>query len=489
MTHRRTRARRVRPAVAALTALLLVAASCGRDDKDNAATTTAATSSTAAPAPSSAAPASSAASDSSAAPSSSSSSAESTTTTEAGPGPGDFGSLKGVCGPGDAKGATEQGVTDSEIVVGSAADPGNQIRPGLGQEMFDAATTFVKWCNEAGGINGRKLKLNLHDAKIFDAGPAMVEACQSDFMLIGSGMALDTAAVEPRVACGLTQIAAYTQSKVAGRAEGSIEAAANSDAGVWDSIIYHILQERDPEALKAVAFWGPASPASIPVIQREMAGLKTLGFDAVDYQETPLSVDNWRPFVEKLKEKNVQLLSLSNTAATLIPIMKSMDDVGYFPKYISSPSVYEDQLINEVGPLLDKTTVLAETKVVPFEMADQYPAVKQFVELTKANGGKLRSLGVNAFSAWLLFGVAAGECGSNLTRACVMDKAVAVHDWTAGGLHRPSQPGPSSGAPNQCSAVMHATSKGFALATEFYTPNTNGVFLCDPSLALAVESS
>ena len=69
---------------------------------------------------------------------------------------GSFGDLSAVCGPGSAKGATDQGVTDTEIVVGTMADPGNTIIPGLNQELFDAADAFVGWCNDAGGIRPRR---------------------------------------------------------------------------------------------------------------------------------------------------------------------------------------------------------------------------------------------------------------------------------------------------------------------------------------------
>src|SRR5258707_544586 len=86
---------------------------------------------------------------------SSSSSAQSSAPASAAP--GDFGSLKGVCGPGDAKGATERGVTETSIRIGVTADPGAAAAPGLEQEFFDTADGFSKWCNDAGGINGRKI--------------------------------------------------------------------------------------------------------------------------------------------------------------------------------------------------------------------------------------------------------------------------------------------------------------------------------------------
>ena len=93
---------------------------------------------------------------------------------------GDFGDLKKICGPGNAKGATARGVTDSDIRIGVSADPGNVSAPGLGQEFFDVGEAFTKWCNAAGGINGRKIVLDKYDAKLFEAAAQIVSACQKD---------------------------------------------------------------------------------------------------------------------------------------------------------------------------------------------------------------------------------------------------------------------------------------------------------------------
>jgi hypothetical protein len=80
-----------------------------------------------------------------------------TATTAAKGGAVDFGTLKNVCQPGDAKGATEQGVTDDSIRIATFSDPGFAGRPGLNQELFDSAEVFAAWCNDAGGINGREI--------------------------------------------------------------------------------------------------------------------------------------------------------------------------------------------------------------------------------------------------------------------------------------------------------------------------------------------
>src|SRR5690242_537619 len=132
--------------------------------------------------------------------------------------PGDFGTLKNICGPGGAKGSTARGVTDSTITVGTMADAGSTITPGLEIEFFQVGDAFVKWCNAAGGINGRQIKLNKHDAKLFEAGAQTIQACQTDFMLVGNGSAFDQSTVKPRLACNLGQIPSYAVSPDATKA-------------------------------------------------------------------------------------------------------------------------------------------------------------------------------------------------------------------------------------------------------------------------------
>src|SRR5829696_6569413 len=83
-----------------------------------------------------------------------------------GTGAGTFGDLRDVCSDGDASGSTAQGVTDDDIAVATFSDPGFAGRPGLNQELFDAAEVFSKWCNEAGGINGREITVHERDAKL-----------------------------------------------------------------------------------------------------------------------------------------------------------------------------------------------------------------------------------------------------------------------------------------------------------------------------------
>ncbi len=127
---------------------------------------------------------------------------------------GAFGTLEGVCGPGDgaAVPSTARGVTDDAIQIGVLNDATNTIVPGLGQIYVDIAPAFAEWCNAAGGINGRRIEFVSRDAQLVNSAAAVIEACQSDFMLVGGATPLDAPTVEPRLECDLGAIPAYTAS-------------------------------------------------------------------------------------------------------------------------------------------------------------------------------------------------------------------------------------------------------------------------------------
>ena len=98
---------------------------------------------------------------------------------------GSFGELEQVCSEGEPGTTTEVGLTADEIRLGTVTDKGSAERPGLTQEMYDTAVAFAAWCNEHGGIGGRTVVIDDLDAKLFEYGQRVDEACQQDFALVG----------------------------------------------------------------------------------------------------------------------------------------------------------------------------------------------------------------------------------------------------------------------------------------------------------------
>jgi len=90
---------------------------------------------------------------------------------------------------------------------------------------------------------------------------------------------------------------------------------------------------------------------------------------------------------------------------------------------------------------------------IPLEEAAEVPAVKQYVDIVKADGGAYSQLGEQAVSSFLLWATEAKACASTLTRQCMVNKMSQVHTWTGGGMHAPTDPGnnkpPSCGNDHQ----------------------------------------
>ena len=407
-------------------------------------------------------------------------------------GVGDFGTLKSVCGPGNATGATDPGVSDTSINVATMADPGFTGSPGLDQEMFDAADAFVGWCNAAGGILGRKIVLHKRDAALTNVAAKMIEACDApDFMLVGNGEALDATGVQQRLSCKLPEIAGYDVSAAAGTAPLSIDPIPTPNnmsplGGAWRA-----LAAFDPSVKPKYGLISSNQQSVKDSGNRDKAAAQVVGFTNVSYQEAPPTIDNYRPFVENLHSAGVQVLGIQASPAQDAGYFKSMADIGYFPKYaLLNGNNYDPSLISLSGSALTGLTggVLISTYVVPFELASQYPATQQYINLLNqyVGGAKPKSLGVNSMSAWLLWAQSAKACGSTLTRDCVMAKAAAVKNWTGGGLHAPVNPGNATDPGSQCFTLLKATPSGFVLAPDITKPN-QGIFNCDPGNMFALQ--
>ncbi|MCZ7631178.1 MAG: hypothetical protein M5U19_19980 [Microthrixaceae bacterium] len=131
----------------------------------------------------------------------------------------------------------------------------------------------------------------------------------------------------------------------------------------------------------------------------------------------------------------------------------------------SETNIYDQQYIDAAGVENAAGTIIRMV-VHPFEEADMWPATGRYMEIVDeyVDDAKIATLGVQSFSAWLLFATAANDCAADndgvLTRACVLEAAADVQDWTGGGLHAPTDPGPNGGTPVGCEMMLVVDAEG-----------------------------
>lgn len=400
------------------------------------------------------------------------------TKTQSGGTKGAFGTSDVVCQPGKPSGSPAPGVSPTEVRLATFSDVGFAGRPGLNQELLDSAAVFAKWCNDAGGINGRKIVVDERDAALTNVTSKMVESCAQDFMVVGGGAVFDQDGVKTRLSCVMPEISGYSVSPQARGADLLVQPIPNA----VDSIPvgdYLYLEKTFPKAIKAYGvLTGDIDTTKIVARQGDEAA-KSLGWTKVyDDVYPPTGQADWTPTAQAIKDKGVKALLWTGEPENLAKLMQALTDINYTLDFVrTDANHYDDKLIETGGPAIKN--VFVRSVFTPFEVAKAGTPTQEYLDAYAKYlpDGKAKALlGMQAWSAWLLFATAANDCGNDVTRKCVYDNASSVTEWTGGGLHAAVDL--SSGKASPCFTSLEASASGFEVVSDIKP--TEGIFRCDP---------
>lgn len=395
-----------------------------------------------------------------------------------------FGTLASPCGEGDAKGATDQGVSDTEIKIGYGDDRGFAKSPGLNKEMSDAVSAMIDWCNDQGGINGRKIVGTDYDAAMTQANSVMQDACRTQFMMVGHGFAMDQTSEQTRVACNMAAVPGFTVSPDAANGPMTYQGVP-FPVDIANASAWFQMGEMHPDLKNDFALVGSTMPTIITSLTKTKSMAEAAGFKLKDCGVT-LNYEgeaSYVPFAEKVKACGAKGLWTSRSPVPAeFNFFKAIDQVGIDPIILGEATWYGNavQSFNKDTGLLDNLNA-----GMTFQMLenDDNEAVAQYKELVTAKGGKTALLGMQSTSSFLLWATAAKECGSDLTRQCMIDELSKIHDWDGGGLHAASDPGKN--IPAECGLVVSI--KGADYSQAF--PSEAGEFKCDPQYLVKTDPS
>ena len=386
----------------------------------------------------------------------------------------DFGTMASPCGKGDAKGATAQGVTDTSITIGFGDDAGYAAAPGLNKPISDAIKAMIKWCNDQGGINGRQITGDYHDAAIMNVNNAMTEACTKDFMLVGEGWSLDSAQEQTRQGCKLAAVPTYTVSPQFANAPLMVQPTPNP-ADVYDAANAFLFAEKFPTQVKKAATMYGNYAATIDSAEKAKIAYKQAGWEFLDCDQVYAigGEANWTPFLQRLKDCGAEVVYFSGSyAPNFENVLDAAKQIGFNPMWMQEASFYEANFAkwNASG---NADNVYVRMTYYPFEQASKVPAVQQYLDMMKASGGGTSLLGMQATAAFLLWAQGAKACGSDLTGECVINELKKVTSFDAGGLQSPTNPG--ANMPGNCAMVLKLNGSTY----EQVMPSTIGQQSCD----------
>ncbi len=274
------------------------------------------------------------------------------------------------------------GVTDKEILIGSCSALEGPSHF-LGTETVTGAKAYFAMVNDAGGVDGRKLKLLTYDDS-YD--PAKTEVCfnrlmeQKVFVLgffVGTPTAVKYIPMAESNKVPLVGLFTGAQTLyvplrhwiVNVRASYFDETREQID-GMWSTLGY-----------KKIGVIYPEDAFGAAVLEGVKAALKTHGAEPIavaSYQRQTAQVGGAIDTVRAAKPDAVVLVGPANTVA---PILKQSHAKGWKPLFLTVSFVGTDDLISEAGADSDGTVI---TQVVPPYYLTDYKTVALYRrELTK----------------------------------------------------------------------------------------------------------
>jgi ABC-type branched-subunit amino acid transport system substrate-binding protein len=395
-----------------------------------------------------------------------------------------IGTLAVPCGEGEAapKAPPEgtPGVTADTLKIAVISDKAGQVKVPTAS-IEESMQAYVDWCNGFGGINGRQLELTKIDSKLFSHLEATKEACNADVLaIVGSGSVTDNQGAQEMVDCGLIEVPAYTATAAKGLSDRLVAPLPNP------SNFYPIgganwVAAEHPKAIKKAGIIASSIETAKVQADRIQQAYEAAGYEFVYRKDTGVIQESYATEASEMKAEGVEWVTMVSATSETAKLLRDMKTQGFEPEVVDlGQQYYDPELLAEPG----SEGAIVQLNTVPFEEVDDSPALAAYMEAYEKLGSKVEptSLGVQAFSAGLLFSTAAKATGDDITRDNVLAELHKITKWDGGGLHFLANPGENKSS--DCFMYMEVTGGAF----ERLWPEKATTFDCDPEYRYDLEN-
>ncbi|MBV8951236.1 MAG: ABC transporter substrate-binding protein [Actinobacteria bacterium] len=344
------------------------------------------------------------------------------------------------CGPGDAHGATDTGVANDSLTIATIADVGG-LRPDLFLGNWQAMDAFVAFCNSMGGVNGRRLVLRKLDSALFSERAQTLNACDTAFALVGSAAAQDASGAQAGADCGIPDIPAFSAEAPHSMAPNVVEPLPNpSDTYLAGPAKY--LAQRFPDARDGAAmFYGSVGVTAVQA-RRQIQAYEQSGFRFTHQVPFDVVSPGFDGLVAGLGTRKLGYVSLWSEVGDFAKLLDALHGHGVrFVVAEGGQQTYDAKFLQSSASSIEGAFITTTT--VPFAEASTSPEMQRYLHWLDVThpGATPTALGVQGWSAGLLFADALRSLGSNVTRAGLLAALHRVHNWDGNGIHVPSDPG------------------------------------------------
>jgi len=382
--------------------------------------------------------------------------------------------------PGGNGGATDVGVTATELTIATVSDT-TGIQPGLFKSTHDAIQALAAMVNSEGGIDGRLLNPVLIDSKTSSDGnlSGVLQACDKAFALVGSMSAFDDGGAREIDRCGdgdgIPDISAITVNPDRIFAKNSFPAYPVRPDLVLVGTANYIRQQYPGVETNAAMLFLNAGVTRINALQRVKAYEK-VGWDFIYTQAVQLAETNYNSYVQALKNHDppIKYVSMVADYQSINRLLKAMRQQQWQPEVLDFDSVvYSPQFHRDAQGAAEGILFFLNTGML--EESASTPEIQLYQQWLArvAPGSAADYFGMYAWSAGRLFVDAAKKAGPRLTREKLLAELKKITSWTGNGLHAAHNIGANQAAP----CYLYATVRGDAfvrVSPASPTAGTNG---------------
>jgi branched-chain amino acid transport system substrate-binding protein len=246
--------------------------------------------------------------------------------------------------------AQSQGVTKTEIVIGSIQDLSGPIA-GFGKQIRSGMMLRVDELNEQGGVNGRKLKLLVEDSG-YDPKKAVLAAQKlvnqdKIFVMAGHiGTATNNAAMPVQFEKNVINFFPVTAAREMYEPLHKLKYAAGSS--YYDQMrttLPRLVKEKG--AKKVCAIYQDDDFGS-DVLQGIEAGLKSIGMPLVEKTSYKRGATDFSSQVARMKAADCDMVAMGTIIRETIGTIAESKKTGFNPIFVGTSASYTD-LIHKLG--------------------------------------------------------------------------------------------------------------------------------------------
>jgi hypothetical protein len=391
----------------------------------------------------------------------------------------------------------EPGLTAGVMRVAVIADGDTPDLAADGSEsVWQAIEAWAETVNDRGGLANRSIEISRIDSAVLRSADAIDLVCNGDFFaIVGSVSLIDDEGLSQLRSpdCRLPDFPAQASSLA--RLESSTTFVSNPvTASTWNAGFARYFADAHPEGAAAAATVLVNFRTLVVGGEQMIEATSAQGYNFVYRPVVEFGAD-YEAIAQDIVQAGARSLTWRNNSRDLMTLLAALDAIQSprtFDFINCGLRCYDQAWVEEAGEdLADGVSVWLPT--LPREEADLNAELLRYLSTLQdlyPDSAEPSGLGVLAWSAALLFeeavnravGAGTAEYDPNaLTRAGVINAASTITEWTAHGLHGPSNP--AEGTPSACFLVVTRVDG----AWQRTYPTRRGAFDCDVANLVELE--